>query len=83
MSACGTPKAVSSLRMGVKCVVLFLFFFSFARCSVFFGDADLKKKGNTTVSITIFAHTGKTGNEIGGKFVSCTLPPFHTHSGLL
>ena len=28
-----------------------------------------------TVSITIFAHTGKTGNEIGGEFVSCTLPP--------
>ena len=30
---------------------------------------------NTTVSITIFTHTGKTGNETGGEFVSCTLPP--------
>ena len=24
------------------------------------------------VSITIFAHTGKTGNETGGELVSCT-----------
>ena len=28
------------------------------------------------MSITIFAHTGKTGNEIGGEFVSYTLPFF-------
>ena len=26
------------------------------------------------VSITIFTHAGKMGNETGGEFVSCTLP---------